>query len=153
VLDKKPAVVDAYDFSINIRADMFGGFLKAGKSTTSIVDFKKGGTASKVVLPAPVSFWIANELDGKPLMPTKFISAESPGFILAGGEIIQTWKIVLAIMHGERLQFALRYKDQGFDTVVSFSGSLKDEELKPLVACLEGLQKRLQDEASKAPKE
>ncbi|MYN05569.1 hypothetical protein GTP41_26100 [Pseudoduganella sp. DS3] len=145
VLDKKPMVVDAYDFSINIRADIFAGLIKAGKSTTLLTDFNRGKTSSKVVLPAPTSVWIAGELDGKPLLPTEIIPAETPGFILAGAELVQTWKVILAMMQGERMQFAVRYKDQDVDTVVSFSGSLKDEELKPLFACLEGLQSRMQN--------
>lgn len=149
ILDKKPMVVDAYDFSINIRADMFAGLIKAGKSTTLLTDFNRGTSSSKVVLPAPTSVWIVGELDGKPLLPTKIIPAETPGFILAGADLVQTWKVILAMMQGERMQFAVRYKDQDVDTVVSFSGSLKDEELKPLFACLEGLQARMQNEASR----
>ncbi|WP_170298696.1 hypothetical protein [Massilia eburnea] len=152
VLDKKPTVIEAYDFSINLRADMFDGLIKAGKSTTTLKDFNRGITSSKAVVPAPVAFWIANELNGKPLMPTSVIPAETPGFILAGGDFVQSWETILAIMKGERMQMALRYKNQGIDTVVSFSGSLKDEEQKPLFACLEGLQERIVNEASQASK-
>lgn len=153
VLDEKPTLIEAYDFSINLRADMFGGLLKAGKSTTTKSDFIKGKLASKVVIPAPVAFWIAKESDGKALMPSKVIPAETPGYILAGGELVQTWQTVLAIIHGERMQFAVRYKNQGYDTVVSFSGKLKEEELKPLTACLEGMLERLKSEAPETVKD
>ena len=44
------------------------------------------------------------------------------------------------------MQFAARYKNQGYDTVVSFSGTLREEELKPLMSCLEGLSERVKTE-------
>lgn len=146
VLDEKPSSVEAYDFSVNIRAELFGGLIKAGKSTIPKKDFLNGKMTSKVVIPGPVSFWISKESDGNALIPPKFIPGETPGFILGGGELTAAWRLVLAIMHGERIQFAVRYKNQGFDTVMSFSGKLKDEELMPLSACLDGLLARLQAE-------
>ena len=153
VLDEKPTLIEAYDFSINLRADMFGGLLKAGKSTTTRADLIKGKLASRIVMPAPVAFWIAQESDGKALMPSKVIPAETPGYILASGELVQTWQAILAIIHGERMQFAVRYKNQGYDTVVSFAGKLKEEELKPLSACLDGMLERLQSETPETDKD
>lgn len=57
--------------------------------------------------------------------------------------------LVTALLEGERMQFATRYKNQPYDTVVSFSGALSAEEAKPLLACLEGLVGRMQEEAGK----
>jgi len=146
VIDEMPTLLEVYDFSINLRSDMFGGLLKAGKSTTIKADFIKGKLTSKTVIPAPISFWISRESDGKALMATKVIPSDTQGFILTGGELVQTWQTVLAIIQGERMQFAVRYKNQGYDTVMSFSGKLKEEELKPLFACLDGILERLQAE-------
>jgi hypothetical protein len=56
--------------------------------------------------------------------------------------------------NGERMQFAVRYKNQPVDTVVAFAGTLKDEERQSLMACFSGLVKRMavQIEADKQTK-
>ena len=53
----------------------------------------------------------------------------------------------MALLGGERMQFATRYKNQPYDAVVSFSGLLSAEEPKPLMSCLDGLINRMQEEA------
>ena len=153
VLDVMPSSVEAYDFSINLRAGMFDGLLKAGKSTISKPDFLKGKQSQKTVVPGPVNFWIAKETEGKALTPTKIIPADTAGFVLGAGDFVQSWETVLAMLQGDRMQFAVRYKDQGYDTVISFSGALKEEESKPLLACLDGMAERLQRELPAKSKE
>jgi hypothetical protein len=147
VLDLKPNVVEAYDFSLNLRLGMTAGTIKAGKLETPAAKFKRGQFEQKVVLPGPTNFWIAKESEGKALLPAKTFAADSPGYILGLTDFIRTWSTVVALLEGERMQFAARYKNQPYDTVVSFSGSLPAEEAKPLIACLEGLINRMQEEA------
>ncbi|QOL48140.1 hypothetical protein [Massilia litorea] len=149
VLDMKPDVVEAYDFSLNLRLGMTAGAIKAGKLQTPGAKFKKGQFEQKVVLPGPTNFWIAKESEGKALIPTKIFAADSPGYILGLADFIGTLSAVTALLEGERMQFATRYKNQPYDTVVSFSGALSAEEAKPLMACLEGLINRMQEEAGK----
>lgn len=103
----------------------------------------------KVALPAPLEFWIAGEAEGKALRIDKQLQSQTPGFILGGADLIESWKTILAIAHGERMQFALRYKGQGYDNVVSFGASMPDVELQPLMACLTGLEGRLRQDAQK----
>lgn len=145
VLDMTPTLVDAYDFSINLYLGLVG-MAKAGKAQTSIVRFLNGKKDIKPIRPSPVNFWIANESDGKALTPFKIIASESPGYILAGVDFIQASHKILAIAHGERMQFATRYKNQHIDTVVSFAGKLTEEEFNPLLACLAGLGERMSAE-------
>jgi hypothetical protein len=147
VLDVKPKIVDTYDFSIMFRLGLLAGMVKAGKYETSSSDFLKQKLALNAVMPAPVTFWIAKESEGKALMPTKIIPADTPGFILAGTDMLQAWSTVIAVIQGERMQFATRYKKQGNDTVVSFAGSMPEQELQPLMACMQGLAQRMRDEA------
>ncbi|WP_305825798.1 hypothetical protein [Massilia brevitalea] len=47
------------------------------------------------------------------------------------------------MLASERMQFTTRYKNQPYDTVISFSASLTKEEALPLMACLEGLVGRM----------
>lgn len=106
-----------------------------------------GQFKQKVVLPGPTNFWIAKESEGKALIPIKTLAAELPGYILGLTDFVGTWSAVMALLGGERMQFATRYKNQPYDTVVSFSGLLSAEEAKPLMACLDGLINRMQEEA------
>jgi hypothetical protein len=136
--------MDAYDFSIMIGTNAYGT-LKAGKYRARL---EAGGGATEfikgAVTPGPVNFWIAKELQGKPLLPIKIMSADTPGFILAVSDGSQTLEKILAIALGERLQFALRYKDQPGDIVVGFQGVLSDQERAPIFACIDGLKDRWQ---------
>ena len=147
VLDLKPDLVEAYDFSLNVRLGMTAGTIKAGKLQTPAAKFKRGQFEPKVIVPGPINFWIAKELEGKALTPIKTLAAESPGYILGLTDFVGTWSAVMALLGGERMQFATRYKNQPYDTVVSFSGLLSAEEAKPLMACLDGLINRMQEEA------
>ncbi|WP_426176107.1 hypothetical protein [Massilia sp. TWR1-2-2] len=134
--------MDAYDFSIMIGTDAYGT-LKAGKYRAKLTPVGgKADFARDAVSPGPLSFCIAKELEGKPLLPIKVMPAETPGFILALGDGLQTLEKIVAISLGERLQFALRYKNQPGDKIVAFKGFLTNEERAPIFACIEGLMVR-----------
>lgn len=148
VLDLKPDLVETHDFSIFLHSGVFGGMVKVGKYETSHADFLKQKPASKAVIPAPVTFWIAKESEGKAMMPIKVFPAETSGYILARTEMLQAWSTLLSVIQGERMQFATRYKNQGYDTVISFAGTMPDAELKPLMACIEGLAQRMKNDGS-----
>lgn len=145
VIDLKPDSADAYDFSISMRLGLKVGMVKAGKANTSKALLAQGKQNTKGVLPGPVNFWLAKEEEGKPMLPLKTFPADEDGYLVEGVDFGQAWTNMFAMANGERMQFALRYKDQPVDTVVSFSGTLTDEELKPLLACFSGLAKRMQD--------
>lgn len=152
ILDVQGSLVDVYDFSLNIYADSFHGLIKAGKMQTSTKDMLANKAAPKALTPAPITFWISRESDGKALRPQKVIAAETPGYILAGAEIAQSYDMLLAVITGERMQFAMRYKNQNRDTVVSFGTAMPEVEFKPLMACLEGVTDQLRQQAETAPK-
>jgi hypothetical protein len=94
-------------------------------------------------MPAPVNSWIALQSAGKALMPEKIIPADTKGYILAGAGLIHTLDIIAAMIHGERMQFAIRYKNEPVDVVVSFSAIMPEHELKPLKACFVGLGEKM----------
>lgn len=136
--------VDAYDFSMMVGAEIFAGTLKAGKTRTSKSDILKGKQSSETVLPAPIKFWIAQENQGKAVTPIKTMPSETKGFILELADIAATTEAIYALAQGERMQFAVRYKDQAVDHVISFSAPLTEAESKPLMSCFDGVIERLQ---------
>lgn len=146
-LDMQTDVVDAYDFSIHVRAGMMMGTLKAGKVQSPTAAFEAGRPPIAALLPGPINFWIARESEGQALTPTTTLPAETPGYMLAVADFTRTWSTLLAIAAGERMQFATRYANQGYDTVVSFSATMSADESRPLTACFDGLLKRMKKEA------
>lgn len=152
VLDVQSSIVDVYDFSLNIQSNLFSGLMKAGKMQVSMKDMLANKMPTKAILPAPVTFWISKESDGVALRPQKVIAAETPGYILAGADLAKTYEILLAIVTGERIQFATRYQNQGLDTVVSFGAAMPEAELGPLMACVTGVTARFKQQLDGPPK-
>jgi len=149
VLDTQPTVVEAYDFSLYLRAGIPAGTIKAGKHQTPSAKLSKGQFAQKVVMPGPENFWIAKELEGKALIPFKVFVGDTPGYILGLANLAGTHAAIASMMAGERMQFAIRYKNQPYDTVVSFAAELSINELKPLASCIDGLVARMKSGATK----
>lgn len=145
VLAERADGFDGYDFSINVYNGAMEGMMKAGKTTVSTAEILKGHAVPQAVKPGPVNFWIAQEAQSKPLSPLKIRKAENPAYILATGDLKLSLQAIMAIAKGEKMQFAVRYKTQRLDTVVAFAGALKDEEMKPLMACFDGLIARMEE--------
>jgi hypothetical protein len=141
---------DAYDFSMNVWATLHAGVLKAGKTRATKSEILSGKASMKAITPAPVKFWIAKESEGKALMPLKIIAAETKGYILEGADLVQTMDAIMATITGERMQFAVRYKNEPLDVVVSFAATMPEHESQPLMACFNGIIERMTaDPASK----
>lgn len=96
---------ESYDFSVVANAVAPFGTLKAGKSLTTVERVNKGDLSGTVVTPRPEYFWIAQESSGDALMPLKVFPAENQGFILEIGDLIKTYKVIYAMIHGERMHF------------------------------------------------
>lgn len=125
-----------YDFSVNIYPDSLWGMIKAGSHNSN---------AGKLVAlqPAPVDFWIVGAEDGVPLRPKKLIPAEAPGFVLGVTELIPALEAMSSMAYGKRMQFAVRYKHEALDRVVSFQASMEKDDLITFEACSKGMQSRL----------
>ena len=143
VVAKDNKFLDAYDFSLMVRSDVFGGTLKAGKVRTTAPALLKGKNSYELVVPAPINFWMAKESEGKALRPTRIIPAENKGYILGIADAADTFEIIMAMIHGDRLQFAIRYKKEPVDVVVAFSAAMPESERKPLMTCINGVIERL----------
>jgi hypothetical protein len=143
ITDFRPGFVDAHDFTLAIRADMAGGLIKAGKSSTSNSSLMKGNPNTKAVLPAPIKFWIAKEAEGKAILPLHIMPAETPGYILEATDLGLTVSAILAITSGERMQFANRYKNETVDTVIAFAATMPEKERQSLLICLSDVADRL----------
>ncbi|MEF9926438.1 MAG: hypothetical protein RR775_00480 [Massilia sp.] len=148
VIDMQPKVVEAYDFSLYLRAGMPAGTIKAGKHQTISAKFSNGRFDRKVVVPGPENFWIAQELEGKALIPLKVFAGDAPGYVLGLTDLAGTHAAIASMMAGQRMQFAVRYKNQPYDTVVSFASELPSKELTPLAACMDGLVARMKRDAA-----
>jgi hypothetical protein len=141
---------DAYDFSMNVWATLHAGLLKAGKTRLTMSEILSGKGSMKAITPAPVKFWIAKESEGKALMQQKIIAAKTKGYILEGADLVQTMDAIMATITGKRMQFAVRYKNEPVDVVVSFAATMPEHESKPLMACFNGIIERMTaDPASK----
>lgn len=143
VVTNEGEYVDAYDFSLMVRADMAYGLLKAGKTRTSMSSAKRGEYSKQPTGDRPVRFWIAQESEGKAIAPKTIMPAETKGYILELAELLPTLTGIAAIISGERMQFAIRYEEQEFDTVISFSAAMDENERAPLWKCLKGVGERI----------
>lgn len=126
--------VRTYDFSINLNPDMLSALIKAGSYQ---------GAKNAINQPAPVNVWIVEAIEAKRLQPYKIIPAETPGFILGLAEYFPAMTTMRAMAQGRRMQFAIRYKDEPLDKAVSFQQKMELPDAEALLACLEGLQPRL----------
>jgi len=139
-----------YDFSVNVYPDSLQGMIKAGKYRSTAF-LSKSASDLKAVLPAPVSFWFAASDQGVPLKPAQFIPAETEGFILGSTDFSAAFTAITDMATGKQVQFAVRYKKEHVDQVVSFSASLSKTDADALAACFGGLQTRIKSlEASTA---
>jgi hypothetical protein len=142
--------VDAYDFSLMVRADIPYGTLKAGKVSTPIKAALKGKYATGATTPPPTKFWLAQENEGKPISPMKIMPAENKGYILELADLADTLRGIVAMIHGQRMQFAVRYKSQPVEQVISFSAAMPENELAPLMTCLNAVVERFPKVADKS---
>lgn len=140
--------LSTYDFSIVIYRGQFHGMVKAGKYVVSTKDALAKKFPNSATSPAAKTFWIAQETDSKPFMPSKYLPAEDKGFILGIGDMVDAWKAILAISNGEKMQFSLRYAADRYDHVVSFSSELPANELASLSACLDSIYNKLKETAA-----
>ncbi len=141
--------VEAHDFSVLVDGQALIGLFKAGKKKTSLANALKGNYTNDTVMPAPIKFWVAKETDGKALIPDKVMKSDTPGYIMGPLDFSKSFDVIMGMMAGERMQFAIRYKDEPLDTVISFAAALPESEAAALDACLAGLVGRLQQELDK----
>lgn len=146
-----PETTDFHDFSLMIRHNFHYGTLKAGKVRASTKAMLNGSASRETVLPAPVKFWIAVESKSKAVNPIKIMPAEDKGYILEVADLVGTYEAILEMIHGERMQFALRYKNQPSEQVVSFSATMPEVELSPLMKCLKEVIERAEKELADKP--
>ena len=126
----------AYDFSIQLWSDIPYGMLKAGKLSTPMKDALSGSPKLSTVMPAPINFWISQELKSKPVFALTKIPAETKGYLLETADLFLSLDAIKSIVNGERMHFAIRYKSESIDKVISFSSKLSEDETKPLMMCI-----------------
>jgi hypothetical protein len=142
------ARVTAYDFSMMVSFDTLHGATKAGTMSFSVSDLAAEKWPQVAVTPRPVRFWIAEESSGSAIYAIKSAPAESEGYLLGITEFVPTLRAIKATVEGKTMQFAIRYKRQLQDSIISFSHGLTEENARPLAACLSGLIGRIEAEAN-----
>lgn len=140
--------IETYSFSLTISAKLFEGLLKAGKLINTTADLKANKPQRVAITPAPIKFWIAKENEGQALTTKNIFPAETKGYILGGGDLAKTFSAILATANGEKMQFAIRYKNEPYDKVISFAANLSDQEKNSLLVCLQGVTDRMKAEAN-----
>ncbi len=136
VLVNNPKNTYTYDFSIQLWSDIPYGLLKAGKLSTPMKDALSGSPKLSTVMPAPVNFWISQELRSKPVFALTKMPAETKGYLLETADLFLSLDAIESIVNGERMHFAVRYKSESIDKVISFSNKLSEDETKPLMICI-----------------
>lgn len=138
---------EVYDFSIVIYRKSFLPLIKAGRYELNNKDSQRKPT-HKVVMPAPVKFWVASATEGVPLMATKLMLAETPGFILGYGDLALSWESILSIANGNLTHVVIRAKKDSYDHVVAFSAKMQPPDLDSLNACLDSLLSKARQDAN-----
>ena len=141
VLDVTGNQLRTYDFSLSIRVDFLAGLLKAGSFLTPIKSMNINST--KTAIPAPVKFWIAKEKVGKPITLSNIMPADNAGFIIGSADLVDTLEGITALIYGERMQFAIRYKAETIERVISFSAEMPKIELEPLTICIQDVMRQM----------
>jgi len=131
-----------HDFSGSVYRDGIFGLWKAGsyRYATAKLLKKIPAPGTSIRLPAPTGFWIAEAGASSAASMQKVIPAEDKGFILGDADVVNTMNTVLAIAKGSPIQFAMQYKDEKVERIVSFSAPLNDADYSTLLRCFEGLQ-------------
>ena len=132
-----------YDFSLHIRVDALFGMLKAGSHLTPIKSINKDSSSLTTAIPAPVKFWIAKEKVGKPITLSNIMPADNAGFIIGSADLVDTLEGITALIYGERMQFAIRYKAETIERVISFSAEMPKIELEPLTICIQDVMRQM----------
>jgi hypothetical protein len=94
------------------------------------------------VRPGPTAFWIASPERGTRVALDKLMP-DNPGFIAGPTELLPSLETVVNIATGKQIQFALRYKNEKADRIVSFAKTMSDADLRALLACTEGIDERM----------
>lgn len=144
--------VEVNDFSINVDAQLFSGIIKSGKTLTPLSDISKNNYSLKTVMPQPIKFWIAKDSEGVPTQAANIRKSDTPGYMMGSSDLVKSFEIIYAIIHGEQMQFANRYGSESLDTVISFSAKLSEQELTSINACLGSLIDRMKKEIEKTEK-
>jgi hypothetical protein len=134
----------AYDFSISIYPESVSGMIKVGRYDTEALVKGRGKTPLVALQPAPTGFWIAGANEGVPLKVRKYIPADTSGFTLGGTDIVDALHAMLDMARGERMQFQYAYPGKSTRPIISFTGKLAPNDMDALMACTEGVQKRLE---------
>ena len=69
---------------------------------------------------------------------------------MGGLEVTSAFDHIYAMVTGERMQFALRYKNERMDKVIAISAKLTESDSQAFTACATGLLKRMRDKTPKS---
>lgn len=154
----KLVVVDAddltvYGFFLRVAPGVPYGILDVRSAKiTKAKKNKKGEYPDTTVVPAPTMFWIVKETEAKALRPFKQGPSEFPGTMVGAMPLAPTIQAIADILSGERMQFALRYANQGKngDQIVSIRALLSQEDRVAVFACINTVVKEMKDDTYKA---
>lgn len=148
-----PKEAEVYDFSLNLDGASVMGLLKAGKYMVP-GNARQGWNIEKrkTVLPGPKDFWFSERASDIPLKPVKLAKGEDAGFSLGLAEFKPTADVVMAILNGQVVQFALRYPNDKMDRIISFKVDMPKADAETFLDCLSGLQRRIESDLNAAEK-
>lgn len=138
---------DVYDFSIMIDSEFSMATIKAGMVRNTIEAIMNGKGGVIAITPAPKNFWFVEEAEGKAITPIKLFPGDTKGYVLGFTPLDSTFRALLEMIKGTRMQFAARYEIEPVDRVITFSASLSNSEFGSMMNCLEKVVNRMDAEA------
>lgn len=126
-------------FLISIMSFADAGVVRFGKWASTEKEFKDGNTgAARAVVPAPISFYLAEETAMSGLSPENVFERQSNGFsdALVGAEINT---VLRRLASGEQMHLSLDYEADEQKPIFSFSAGLQANEQRVLSACINGI--------------
>lgn len=146
VQDDKLEFMDAYDITLHIFPSQFSGAIEVGRLRLTAEQMNAKALPKVQGVPAE-SFWIAQDTDNKPLVPTSLLKSSIPGKMLGQSPIVETRNLIVAIANGKRIQFEAGYAaDKGASRVITFTAPLREEDKATFAACIDSLPARMQEE-------
>lgn len=145
LIEGNPAVL--YDFSVNVYSS-YMALVKAGSHDIKYLGKGKGWDLEKMStrVPAPKSLWIATRDDSASIRPEKYMSTESKGFVVGGGEIESAMKLLHAAASGAPLQASFEYQDERIHRVFGFRANMTQDDRDTVQDCFNALIKRMKAE-------
>lgn len=137
-----------YDFSVALW-NTTQGMIKAGSASINYSKTKGWDVNKRIIRkPGPNLIWIAKRDDSVSLRPSKYINAETDGFVLSAAPGADTMELIVMASRGEPMQVSFQYPNERLHTVMGFRTTMSKDDQQAVLDCMGGLLKRLESDST-----